>query len=272
LSVELIRAPNPGPFTLDGTNSYVSGNVVIDPGPVIDEHIERLLEKAGTITAILITHRHGDHAPAARPLRERTGAQVYAPRGVLDDKVVDVRLEDRMIIQVGQFRIEAIATPGHTAEHFCFLTPAGNLFTGDMVLGAGTSAVFPPDGNMADYLASLRKLIALRPSRIYPGHGPVRGDGLELLEQYLAHREMRDAQIEETLLHAPLSLLGAAAEDLSRPGTGARRSRRRPIACAPDLSDRARDGRRGAGQLSEQGAVNHLRRTRRKHPVSSGNC
>lgn len=206
MNVELIRAPNPGPFTLDGTNSYVSGNVVIDPGPAIDEHIARLIEKAGEIAAILITHRHGDHAPAARPLRERTGARVYAPRGVLDDTVVDVRLEDGMKVEIGEFRVEAIATPGHTAEHFCFLSSDGDLFTGDMVLGAGTSAVFPPDGNMADYLASLRKLIALRPSRIYPGHGPVRDDGLALLEQYLAHREMRETQIEDVLLDSPLSL------------------------------------------------------------------
>lgn len=206
MNVELVRAPNAGPFTLDGTNSYVFGSVMIDPGPAIDEHIERLLEKAGQVDAILITHRHGDHAPAARPLRERTGAQVYAPRGVLDDTVVDVRLEDGMKIELGQFRIEAIATPGHTAEHFCFLSADGGLFTGDMVLGAGTSAVFPPDGDMGDYVASLRKLIARRPSRIYPGHGPVREDALALLEEYLAHREMRDRQIAEALLDGPLSV------------------------------------------------------------------
>lgn len=204
--VHQLRAPNPGPFTLDGTNSYLIGRVVIDPGPAIEEHVQRILDHAPDLEAVLITHRHGDHAPAARALRERIAATVYAPQGVLDDSIVDVRLEDGMMIDHGSFRVEAIATPGHTAEHFCFLTADGDLFTGDMVLGAGTSAVFPPDGNMGDYVASLRKLIARQPSRIYPGHGPVREDAMELLEHYLAHRLMRDAQIAATLGRGILSI------------------------------------------------------------------
>ncbi|HUF17892.1 MAG TPA: MBL fold metallo-hydrolase [Thermoanaerobaculia bacterium] len=206
MNVHQLRAPNPGPFTLDGTNSYLIGRVVIDPGPAIDEHVQRILNKAPDLEAILITHRHGDHAPAARSLRERSAARVYAPQGVLDDSVVDVRLEDGMMVELDSFRIEAIATPGHTAEHFCFLSAEGDLFTGDMVLGAGTSAIFPPDGNMGDYVASLRKLIERKPSRIHPGHGPVRDDAMELLEQYLSHREMRDAQIASVLENEALSI------------------------------------------------------------------
>lgn len=204
--VHQLRASNPGPFTLDGTNSYVIGRVVIDPGPAIDEHVQRILDQAPDLEGVLITHRHGDHAPAARALRERSAATVFAPHGVLDDSIVDVRIEDGMMIELGPFSIEAIATPGHTAEHFCFLAADGDLFTGDMVLGAGTSAVFPPDGNMGDYVASLRKLIARQPSRIHPGHGPVREDAMELLEHYLAHRLMRDAQIAESLGGASLSI------------------------------------------------------------------
>lgn len=204
--IHQLRAPNPGPFTLDGTNSYLIGRVVIDPGPAIEEHVQRILNRAPDLEAVLITHRHADHAPAARGLRERSAARVCAPWGVLDDSVVDVRLEDGMMIELDSFRVEAIATPGHTAEHFCFLSADGDLFTGDMVLGAGTSAVFPPDGNMGDYVASLRKLIARQPSRIHPGHGPVRDDAMELLGHYLSHRMMRDEQIAGTLESGSLSI------------------------------------------------------------------
>ena len=197
--VRQLRAPNPGPFTLDGTNTYIIGRLVIDPGPAIESHIDRILEQAPRVEAILVTHRHADHAPGALSLHAHSNARVYAPRGVLDDGIVTKRLRDGMIIKCGKVRIEAIATPGHTREHYCFLTDNGDLFTGDTVLGEGTTAVFPPDGDMGDYLASLRRLQERNPARIFPGHGPVREDAMELLGQYLEHRMMRDGQISAVL-------------------------------------------------------------------------
>ena len=197
--VRQLRAPNPGPFTLDGTNTYILGRLVIDPGPAIESHIERILELAPQVETILVTHRHADHAPGAIALHGRSKARIYAPAGVFDDSIVEKRLRDGMIIECGEVRIEAVATPGHTKEHYCFITDDGDLFTGDTVLGEGTTAVFPPDGDMGDYLASLSKLQGRSPARIFPGHGPVRDDAMELLGQYLEHRMMRDGQISGAL-------------------------------------------------------------------------
>lgn len=199
--VRQLRAPNPGPFTLDGTNTYIIGNLVIDPGPAIGSHLERILEQAPKVETILVTHRHADHAPGTVALHERSRARIFAPAGVLDDRLIHERLRDGMVIECGEVQIEAIATPGHTREHFCFLTPDGDLFTGDTVLGEGTTAIFPPDGDMGDYLESLRKLHERKPARIFPGHGPIREDAMELLAQYLEHRMMRDAQISAALQH-----------------------------------------------------------------------
>jgi glyoxylase-like metal-dependent hydrolase (beta-lactamase superfamily II) len=198
--IETIIAPNPGPFTLDGTRSYViDGRIVVDPGPAIASHVEAILRAAPHLQAILVTHRHGDHAPAAVDLKHaRPDAQLITPRTVLEnmaDRTLDgdteLTFEDRVI--------RAVATPGHTSEHFCFLTREGDLFTGDTVLGEGTTVIFPPDGHMQSYFATLRKLIALAPRAIYPGHGPVRTDAVELLRNYLAHREARETQIVQAL-------------------------------------------------------------------------
>jgi len=200
VNIRSITAPNPGPFTLDGTRTYLLGeNAVVDPGPPIDAHIRAIVESSPTLDLILITHRHGDHAPAAIPLKEATGARIFAPDGVLDDAHVDRRLSGGEFIDVDGTQIEVIATPGHTAEHVCFLTSNGDLFTGDTVLGFGSTAIFPPDGNMRDYIASLRRLRARNPKRIYPAHGPTRDDASELLDEYIAHRLQREQQIVDAL-------------------------------------------------------------------------
>lgn len=194
MKVQTLIAANPGPYTLDGTRTYLLNDVaVLDPGPALDEHVEAILGALPRLEAIFVTHRHGDHAGAVEILRERTGAPVYAPAGVLSDE--HHRVEDGDIVPVGDGSLEAIATPGHTAEHVCYLSEDGALFTGDTILGGGTTTIFPPDGNMGDYLDSLRKLRDRQPSQIYPGHGPVRDDAVALIEEYIAHREMRERQI-----------------------------------------------------------------------------
>ena len=194
MKIRSITAPNPGPFTLDGTRTYLLGETaVIDPGPAIDTHVRAIVEAMPQLRLILITHRHGDHAPAALPLKKATGARIYAPEGVLED--VDHRVSDGETIDVGGSRVEVIATPGHTAEHVCYLTPDGDLFTGDTILGTGTTAIFPPDGNMGEYIRSLRLLRLRNPRRIWPGHGPTRDDAVALIDEYIAHRLEREAQV-----------------------------------------------------------------------------
>ena len=194
MNIRSITAPNPGPFTLDGTRTYLIDDfAVLDPGPSIDSHIEAIARQMPSLRTIFITHRHQDHAPAAVPLARRTGARIVAPRGVLDD--VDEIVSGGEIIE----GIEVIATPGHTAEHVCYLTSAGDLFTGDTILGFGTTAIFPPDGNMRDYIASLRVLRAREPQRIWPAHGPTREDAVALIDEYIAHRLEREQQVLDDL-------------------------------------------------------------------------
>jgi glyoxylase-like metal-dependent hydrolase (beta-lactamase superfamily II) len=194
MNVRDIVAPNPGPFTLDGTRTYLIGDaIVLDPGPAIESHVRAIAEAMPRLETILITHRHGDHAPAAIPLKAATGARIVAPLGVLDE--VDVRVVDGDVVD----GLEVIATPGHTREHVCYLTPDGDLFTGDTILGFGTTAIFPPDGNMADYLRSLRKLRARNPRRIFPAHGPTRDDAVALIDEYIAHRLERERQVVDAL-------------------------------------------------------------------------
>ncbi|HEY3054293.1 MAG TPA: MBL fold metallo-hydrolase [Thermoanaerobaculia bacterium] len=194
MNIHSITAPNPGPFTLDGTRTYLLGEtIVIDPGPAIDTHVEAIAHAMPRLELILITHRHGDHAPAAVPLKRATGAKIFAPDGVLQH--VDHRLRNGEMIG----DIEVIATPGHTAEHVCYLTTDGDLFTGDTILGTGTTAIFPPDGNMRDYIDSLRLLRSRKPRRIWPGHGPTRDDAVALIDEYIAHRLEREQQVLDAL-------------------------------------------------------------------------
>jgi glyoxylase-like metal-dependent hydrolase (beta-lactamase superfamily II) len=198
MNIRRITAPNPGPFTLDGTQTYLIGETaVLDPGPDISAHIDRIREQMPRLQTILITHRHGDHAPGAVPLKAATGARIIAPHGVLDD--VDQRVSGGEVLHLEDTTIEVIATPGHTQEHVCYLTAAGDLFTGDTVLGHGTTTIFPPDGHMGDYIRSLQTLRARNPKRIYPAHGPVRDDGTALLDEYIAHRLQREQQVLDAL-------------------------------------------------------------------------
>lgn len=200
MNIRRITAPNPGPFTLDGTQTYLLGETaVLDPGPAIDSHIEAIRAAMPELRTILITHRHGDHAPAAVPLKTATGARVIAPRNVLDDATVDQRVAGGETLAIDGTHVAVIATPGHTNEHVCYLTADGDLFTGDTILGSGTTAIFPPDGHMGDYLRSLETLRALQPRRIHPAHGPQRDDAVALIDEYIAHRVEREQQVLDAI-------------------------------------------------------------------------
>jgi len=194
VNIRSITAPNPGPFTLDGTRTYlIDETAVLDPGPAIDSHIDAIAAAMPDLHTIFITHRHADHAPAAVPLKRRTGARIVAPRGVLEE--TDRTVEDGEVVD----GLEAIATPGHTNEHVCYLTTGGDLFTGDTILGSGTTTIFPPDGHMGDYIRSLRRLRERQPRRIYPAHGPTRDDAVALIDEYIAHRLQREEQVRDAL-------------------------------------------------------------------------
>jgi glyoxylase-like metal-dependent hydrolase (beta-lactamase superfamily II) len=211
-------APNGGPFTHTGTCAYIVGSddvAIIDPGPRSEAHVESLL---GAITgerlaAILVTHTHLDHAPAAALLRARTGAPIIgcAPHRSLDARKIegpaldavhdaayapDKVLEDGETLRVGGAMLQAIATPGHTANHLCFaLIEEQTLFTGDHVMGWATTVVAPPDGSMRAYLGSIEKLLA-RDDRLYwPAHGGPVADPRPFLRALLLHRRSREAAI-----------------------------------------------------------------------------
>ena len=199
-SVRRVLARNPGPFTLEGTNTWLVGDgpaVVIDPGPDDPGHVRAVVERAGTVAAILLTHRHPDHAPAARPLSEMTGAPVHS----FQPEPGELALRDEQTLEVDGVRLTALHTPGHTSDHLCFLLANHGraVFTGDAVLGRGTSVISPPDGDMAAYVRSLQRLRDLEPTTIYPGHGPTVLTPVGRLDYYLRHRQDREDQILRAL-------------------------------------------------------------------------
>lgn len=206
--VQRLRAPNPGPMTLTGTNSYIVGQekefIVIDPGPAIDSHVQALAdavsEAGGVIKLILVTHGHPDHYPGALDLGRLTGAPVAAYRGATFPHSLD--LEDGQTVTAGGATLTAIFTPGHAADHLCFfLEEEKALFTGDNILGVGTTVVAPPKGNMADYLASLRLLDTgwSHAEVIYGGHGPEIKNPAAKIKEYLDHRQARQQQLMTAL-------------------------------------------------------------------------
>lgn len=217
--VRRVMANNPGPFTFKGTISYIigKGNVaIVDPGPDDAAHIGALLDSVRneTVTAIFVTHTHRDHSLAVPAIKAATGAPVYAEgqhraarplhigeHNPLDasadrDFKPDVALKDGAVVEGDGWTIEAITTPGHTANHMCYALKDTNiLFAGDHVMAWATSIVAPPDGAMSDYMASLNKL-AKRSETIYlPGHGPAIKDAPRFVNYYILHRKAREASI-----------------------------------------------------------------------------
>jgi glyoxylase-like metal-dependent hydrolase (beta-lactamase superfamily II) len=191
-----IRADNPGPFTLSGTNSWIVGREpawLIDPGPALEEHIDALvaeLERRGGLGGIALTHDHADHNEAVPALRERfPRTSVAAMRGE-----VDVRLGERD--RFGPF--EAVWTPGHAADHLAYVM--GDVcFSGDAVLGEGSVFVMPDPGALAGYLDGLGRLRARELAVLCPGHGPVVTDVASKLDEYVAHRLDRERRLIEAL-------------------------------------------------------------------------
>ncbi|MCT2559480.1 MBL fold metallo-hydrolase [Tsuneonella sp. YG55] len=230
--VQRVLAPNPSPYTYTGTETYVVGAgdrvAVIDPGPDDPRHIEAILDAVGDarIAAIMCTHTHRDHSPAAAPLTERTGAPIVgcAPL-VLDDSgpradaafdrtyAPDRVLADGEAMTGPGWTLRAVATPGHTSNHLCFaLEESGALFTGDHVMGWSTSVVVPPDGDMGAYMASLDKLYAREDRVYYPAHGPQIDNPRQLVRGMIGHRRQRENQILRILNEGP----HAAAEFVPR--------------------------------------------------------
>jgi glyoxylase-like metal-dependent hydrolase (beta-lactamase superfamily II) len=204
-----LLAPNPGPMTLDGTNSWVLREpgsdrvVVVDPGPLHDGHLAALAA-AGPVALIVLTHGHADHSEGAPKLRELTGAPVTAldPAYCLGAEPLsaDPRPDRPQRSSVAGLEWLTLLTPGHTSDSVCFLLEADRvLLTGDTILGRGTTVVAHPDGRLVDYLDSLQRLRDLARddlATLLPGHGPVLDNPLAVIEGYLAHRKERLAQVE----------------------------------------------------------------------------
>lgn len=217
--VRAVVANNPGPFTFKGTMSYIVGRgqvAIVDPGPADPRHTAALLEAVcnETVTAIFVTHTHRDHSPAVPAVKAATGATVYAEgphraarplhigehnrlesSGDRDFKP-DVALKDGEIVSGDGWTIQAVTTPGHTANHMAYAFKENNaLFAGDHVMGWATSIVAPPDGAMSDYMASLQKLAKRGETTYFPGHGPAIRDAGRFVSYYILHRKAREASI-----------------------------------------------------------------------------
>lgn len=219
-SVQRITAPNKGPFTFHGTNSYIVGEkdvAVIDPGPNDEsDHFQAIMRslKGRSVSHIIVTHTHVDHSPLARKLAKETGSEIYAEgphRAARDlhlgeinalDASGDKDFEPDHILQHGDvisgngFELEAVFTPGHTANHMAFaLKGSQYLFSGDHVMAWATSIVAPPDGNMAQYMGSLETLLKRDESVYFPGHGGRLNKAKEFVRGLRAHRKMRETAI-----------------------------------------------------------------------------
>jgi glyoxylase-like metal-dependent hydrolase (beta-lactamase superfamily II) len=203
--VRRLLAPNPSMMTGPCTNTYLLGKdaiAVIDPGPEIARHVDKIVEKSvGSIRWILVTHTHPDHSPAVQSLARATGAEVLgmrAPQGAHQDRsfVPTHVLADGDILESHEFRLQAVHTPGHASNHLCYWhTQLNWLFTGDHIIDGSTVVIDPPDGNMRDYIASLRRCRALKVRALAPGHGDLIHDPERVIDWIIEHRLQREARV-----------------------------------------------------------------------------
>ena len=221
-NVRRIVANNPGPFTFKGTNTYLVGRgevAVIDPGPDDKAHLDAIAKavKGERISHILITHTHRDHTDAVAPLKDYSNAPVLAfgetgkPRGARTTSpsgkafvdlgfTPDTKLRDGYTIDGPDWALDVIHTPGHAPDHLCFaLQGQRSVFSGDHVMGWSTTVVAPPEGNMADYLTSLERMLGRRDKLLFPGHGGRIEYPQRVIRAYLLHRKMRESAIYSCL-------------------------------------------------------------------------
>ena len=229
-NIQRIIAPNASPMTFTGTNTYLVGNkclAVIDPGPKNLTHLNSILSSVKPhqkITHILITHSHIDHSPLSKLLKEKTGAKIYAFGNSFSGKSLimqrlsdqgdlrggegldlefkpDILIKDNEIISNNEWSFEVIHTPGHLGNHVCFgLNEQNILFSADHVMGWATSLVSPPDGDLTQFMESLRKLLTKdQYTKFYPGHGDIISNPTEIINYIIDHRKMRETQIMNEL-------------------------------------------------------------------------
>lgn len=207
--VRRITAPNPGPLTGPGTNTYILGKkniIVLDPGPDDPVHLAAILAATGnSIDYIVVTHTHEDHSPGAKPLAEKTGALLVG-RLCKDDGYQDTTFQaNRNIPQgetlhTGELTLEAIDTPGHVGNHVCYLLrEEGMLFSGDHIMEGSTVVIIPPGGDMADYISSLKKMLDYPIQSIAPGHGLLIKTPTEYVNYLIAHRLKREQKVIDGL-------------------------------------------------------------------------
>jgi len=216
--VRRLLAPNPSPFTYTGTETYIVGRgevAVIDPGPDLAEHVEAILAatQSERITAILCTHTHRDHSPAAPMVQAATGAPIVGcaaltleDDGPRADAAFDPDCRPDRVLADGEsvsgpgWTLEAVATPGHTSNHLCFaLRESKALFSGDHIMGWSTTVVSPPDGDMADYMRSLDRLLGRDDRIYYPAHGDPVTEPQRFVRAIATHRRQRERQILDLL-------------------------------------------------------------------------
>ncbi len=228
--VTRVLCENPSPYTYTGTGTYLVGNgenvAVIDPGPLMPQHGQAILAALGKrrLSHILVTHTHQDHSPLSAWLKERTGAPILAfgphgtgRKGGLEGEDVeagadknftpDTLLRDGETIKGDGWSLRAVHTPGHTANHLCYLLEEENtLFVGDHIMGWATTVISPPDGDMRDYLASLKKVLDLAPEKLAPTHGPWVENPARFVRGIITHRRMREGQIIRRLEKGPMAI------------------------------------------------------------------
>jgi glyoxylase-like metal-dependent hydrolase (beta-lactamase superfamily II) len=214
-------APNASVMTGPGTNTYLLGDpfsAVLDPGPDDAQHFSALLAAVPRLEYVFVTHTHTDHSPLATKLARATGAQLvgrHPPRDGRQDTsfVPDVEPTEHQRFDLGSMMLQAVFTPGHASNHVCYLLePGAVLLSGDHILDGVTPVILAPDGDMRDYLASLRRLLAMPLLAIAPGHGRLLGDPSRVIGGVIEHRLQREAKVRRALSQVRGGTLDALLE------------------------------------------------------------